>query len=188
MQKLYVDFDNTIADTSAAFLETYSSLYGEVGKRETLFWDFRDCNVDPTKIMPIFSSELFFHNLKPYDGAVEALLKLSEITEVNIVTIGTYANISEKLKIMEKWGLSKSVGMIPIVKPNNKKVYMNKEIIPNGIIIDDHPDNLDSSNAEYRLLFSHKGLPYDWQKGRRPYMTQWDKATVSKIMQLVMEG
>lgn len=185
--KIYVDFDNTLFDSSKAFLQAYDVMVGRTNKTHTLCWDFDDCNIDKSKIASIFDSALFMTYLQPFEGALETLNKLAELTEVNIVTIGTYENIKSKIWKLETLDLTKNIGMIPIIKPKNKSVVMNKEIIPNGILIDDHPNNLKSSNAEHKVLFSWQDKSYDWQKDYTPQykMTAWNDEGYELLLKLI---
>ena len=188
MNKLMLDFDGTIFDSSRAFLKVYNSTVKNTGKESTLCWNFDDCGVQPQYIQRIFDSDLFAIHLNPYEGAIETIKELSKITEVNIVTIGTYSNIKNKIDVLDYFGLSKRVGMIPIIKPSDKGVVMDKSIITgNTILVDDHTSNLETCSAKYKVLFSYKGLDYDWQKGYEPQFkaTEWNKEFYDMLVKMI---
>ena len=170
---LYIDLDNTIFNSAKAFLQAYNVMFEDTGKEETLCWDFSDCNVDP-----------------PYYGALDVIKALSSETDVSIVTIGTYENIKHKIWLFECLGLTEYCGMIPIIKPENKDIVMNKEIISGrGVLVDDHPRNLKTSTIDKKVMFSYRDKPYDWQKDYNPQykITNWDKKAYKLLLKLIKE-
>lgn len=187
---LYIDLDNTIFNSAKAFLQAYNVMFEDTGKEETLCWNFSDCNVDPTKIRTVFDSSLFITYLKPYYGALDVIKALSSETDVSIVTIGTYENIKHKIWLFECLGLTKYCGMIPIIKPENKDIVMNKEIISGrGVLVDDHPRNLKTSTIDKKVMFSYRDKPYDWQKDYNTQykITNWDKKAYKLLLKLIKE-
>ena len=67
MKKLWLDFDNTVFDSTKAFLKAYNIMVEDTKKEDSLYWNFNDANVKPEYIQQIFNSGLLFSNLKPYD-------------------------------------------------------------------------------------------------------------------------
>ena len=188
MKKLWLDFDNTVFDSTKAFLKAYNIMVEDTKKENSLYWNFNDANVKPEYIQQIFNSGLFFSYLKPYDGAIEVIKELSQITDVSFVTIGTYENIKTKIWLLQEvLKLSDNIGMIPIISPSNKPVIMNKSIIQDGILVDDNPTCLFSCWAEHKVLFSWQDKPYDWQKDYTPQykMTAWDDKGYELLLKLI---
>ena len=186
---LWLDFDNTIADSISAFLKTYNALIEDTGKEYSQCYNFEDCGVKNEHINKIFDTAYFFTVLNPYDNAIEMIKKLSEITEVNICTIGTWKNIKAKITWLEWQGLDKVVGFVPIVKAPNYPLAMNKKIIHSGVILDDNPKCLESSNANDKIMFTPHGLDYDWQKGYKSQyrVTEWNEETYQLLLKLIKE-
>lgn len=186
-KKLWLDFDNTIADTAIAFLKTYNVIFENTGKEDTLYWNFDDANVVKEYIPQVFESGLFFQNLKPYPNAIETIKELAQMTDTIICTIGTWKNIKAKITWLEWYKLEKYVGILPVVKPPHQTIVMNKSIIQDGIHIDDHPNCLKTGNAEDKVLFSWQDKPYDWQQGYIPQykMTAWDDEGYELLLKLI---
>ena len=187
MKKLWLDFDNVIADTAKAFLQTYNVIYENTGKEDTLYWNFDDANVNKEYIPKVFESGLFFSNLKPFPNAVEMIKELAQITDVSICTVSSWKNLKAKITWLEWQKLDKYVGITPIVRPPHQQIIMNKSIIQDGILVDDNPMCLSSCNAEHKVLFSWQDKPYDWQQGYKPdyKMTAWDDKGYELLLKLI---
>ena len=190
MNKLFLDFDDTFTPTGSTLLKTYESLTGEKMPDVALEWDFTDANINKEYIYKLFDSSILFDNLKPFDNTVETVKNLSKITDVNFVTIGTYKNIKLKIDFLEKLGLQNYVGMIPII--SNSKAVMNKSIIiGDAILVDDHPQNLITCSAKYKVLYSNNGLDYGWQRGYKDKFnynaTKWDKTFENVLIDMIYD-
>jgi len=162
---LYVDFDATIADSVSSFCSEYSHRHkfdkgyikpipSKVNK-----WDLSDqCTLlHKGEAEEIFGSYGFFKYLKLMPNAIEILTELSKEFKLTIVSIGSYQNISLKARYIED-NLSFIKNSILIV---NDGCDMNKAIIRDGILIDDHASNLITSNAEIKICF---GKTYPWNE------------------------
>lgn len=165
-QKLFVDFDLTIADSIKAFTDYYNCLY-------KTYPDFKPANPDKITsydfkcicpLMPnsekVFGKELFFNFLELMPDAYGILKKLNDKYKIIIVSIGNPMNISKKILWIEKY--------LPFIKDciliTNEGCKMNKSVVnmKDSIFIDDIPSNLKSTNAERKILF---GKIYPWNKG-----------------------
>ena len=186
-KKLWLDFDNVIADTAKAFLQAYNVIYENTGKKDTLYWNFDDCGVKKEYIPKVFESGLFFTYLKPFPNAVEMIKELAQITDVSICTVSSWENLKSKIWWLQCHDLDKYVGITPIVRPSNKQIIMNKSIIQDGILVDDNPICLSSCWAEHKVLFSWQDKPYDWQKDYTPQhkMTAWDDKGYELLLKLI---
>ena len=188
MEELWLDFDNTVFDSTKAFLHTYNIMFEDTKKESTLCWDFNDCGVKKEYIKDVFNSSLFFTYLKPYENAIEIIKELAKTTRVNFITIGNYQNIRAKIWLLkEVLKITDEVGMIPIIIPDNKPIAMNKEIVQGGILLDDNPKNLITSKAKHKVLFSWQDKPYDWQENYIPEhkMTAWDNDGYNLLLKLI---
>jgi len=171
-QKLFLDFDSTLVDSVDAFIKVYIDRYKNTEgfvypNVDTLRqWDFRDiCPLlKRGEVQDIFSNKEFFQYLKPFRNTVEVLNKYKDKYEMCIVTIGTLKNLSHKAEYIEKY--------FPMVHNtiliNNTGCKMDKSMIKMkgtdecpSVFIDDHGDNLKSSNADIKIVY---GKAYDWNK------------------------
>lgn len=165
--KLFLDFDSTIVDTNKAFCEYYNRYYsnreGFVPADHTTceVWNFLDtCPLAEKDVNHIFGRKILFELLDPYKNAYQVLERLSHQYEIIIVSIGTFLNISEKSKWIKDY--------LPFIKESillgkDSDVKMNKSTVnmQGGTFIDDVKSNLDSSNADRKILF---GKTFDWNK------------------------
>lgn len=167
IQKLFIDFDNTIINTNKAFCEVYNSLY-------CFHPDFTPA--DYTKVtnynfscqcplvnnpLELFEEELFFDVCEFIDvNTYEVLQKLNQKYKIIILSIGTPKNIANKAYWLEE--------KLPFINDyiliKNSGCTMDKSIVnaEGSIIIDDIPSNLRTSNAETKILF---GKIYSWNTG-----------------------
>lgn len=119
----------------------------------------------------IFSSEEFFKNLEFMPEAKEVLEKLSNKYELIICTIGTLDNLSYKAQwIKNNLPFIKNV-MLLSSAVGASGIKMDKSIanMKDSIFIDDHVDNLLSSNAELKICFGKKYLWNENWVGERCY-------------------
>ena len=165
-QKLFLDCDGTIIDSIQAYCQTYNELYkNHSGFQPAIWykceqWDLKDqCNL-VENVNTIFSNELFFKYCDFIDrNTQDVIFKLNEKYQVIVCSIGTYSNISLKSQWI-KYNL-------PFIKDSvflvNKGCKMTKAIVnmEGAIFIDDVLSNLESSNADYKIVF---GDEYKWNK------------------------
>lgn len=157
--KIFIDFDNTIADSTKAICDMYNESYKDhkdfvpASPDKCFEWDFKDvCPLAPSWwIENCFNNKIFFSKLELLKDARSSIYRLSKKHDIYIVTIGDFRNISYKSMFIE--------GMLPFIKNvifiKNENCNMNKEIIDmsDGILIDDNLENLKSSNAAYKFVF-----------------------------------
>lgn len=167
--KIFIDFDCTIADSVKAYCNVYNSFYKshngfkEADHSKVNRYDLMDqCHlVDHQET--IFSHEDFFKNLEFMSHAEEVIEKLGSKYELVICSIGTLNNISLKAGwIKNNLLFIKNVIFISSAVGNNG-IRMDKSSVNmnNSIFIDDHVENLLSSNAEFKICF---GKEYEWNK------------------------
>lgn len=167
MNKLFLDMDSVITDSASAYCETYNEIYrftpGFIPADHTKNqkWDFHEVCPLVESPLYIFSHPLFFKLLKFMPDAEEVIKELQNKYQVIIVSIGCYDNISLKAQFIKN--------KMPYIKDaillTNQGIKMDKGIVnmyyPGSIFIDDVKSNLDSSNAERKILYGQK---FDWNK------------------------
>lgn len=173
--KLFIDFDDTIIETMRTYCRVYNFLY-QFNKNykfadytKVTQWDFSDvCPLTIEDPNEIFESPLFFNTATLQPNANEILKELNKKYELYIVTIGTPRNIELKAR----W-IGKRLPFIDnLILLYNKEIKMDKSIIDmsGGILIDDHINNLHSSNAQMKVCFNGSGRELPWNKNWKGIM------------------
>jgi 5'(3')-deoxyribonucleotidase len=168
-QKIYLDIDNTITNSTKAFVLVYNTLF----KSKTNFipadwqkvdvWSFQDqCTLlkDTKSVEDIFKTNLFFSYLEFInENTYEIIKEINEEYNIILVSIGTFSNISLKAEWC-RFNLPCIKEAIFLVNANGK---MNKSAInmSDGIIIDDVASNLESSNAKNKICFGER---HQWNR------------------------
>jgi len=158
---LIFDFDGTIVDTIEAFCKTYNQIFcgqecfAAADPTQVYDYGFRDQCPLINDVQDIFASQLFFDNLKPMRGALRVLKELSDMFPIMICTKGHNLNISQKAKyIEENLDFVKDI----IYTNTEDKRIINME---NCVFVDDHIDNLRTSNATIPIAY---GDLYPWNR------------------------
>lgn len=168
-QVIYLDFDNTLVNSTKAFCTVYNANRMPEEKladwTKVTRWDFTDeCpNLTPKQIEDYFGKDYFYMKLEFMPDALRALKELVKTYEIRICSIGSPANISKKVEWLEE-NLTSVIPEITdgifLVKNNGK---MGKECVDmrHGIIVDDSWTNVSTSNAELKITF---GIKAEWNK------------------------
>lgn len=162
-KKIFVDFDDTLINTSKAVCEIYNKRYeGKDGwspanYKDSFFWDYSDsCPLfTDSERKNIFSEKELFDILEPMENAALILNELSTTYEINVVTIGTRENI----RLKANWSGWSQLPMISdIIYFSSETRHSDKSMFNmlGGIFIDDHPKNLYTSNADRRFIFGRR--------------------------------
>lgn len=181
-KKLILDFDSTIVDTISSYCKTYSAIYSEtIGYVEpdptkVNQWDLKDqCGLENNPLH-IFGLGYFFNKLEFMPNAKEVITKLSEKYDITVCSIGTFDNLEHK----SIW-LRDNLPFVDAVLIKNTGVKMNKSIVNmvgGATFIDDHADNLESSNAKTKYCFGKK---YPWnEKWEGNWLNDWNE--VGKVL------
>lgn len=182
--KIFLDFDNTIADSTKAVCDLYNKYYRDekgfipADPTKCKDWYFRDvCPLAYKRwVDNCFNTREFFELLTLIDGSWNVIKRLSKKHDIYIVSIGDFRNLAYKLMFIE--------GNLPFVKNvvliKNENCNMNKEIIDmsDGILIDDNLMNLDSSNAIEKFVF---GKECDYNRTNK-YTRLVDWEAVEKLI------
>jgi len=175
--KLFCDIDNTLTQTTEAFVKTYSSIYKDhpdyVKPNWELvnMWNFEDqCKLlkGVEEVEKIFGTIELFKNLEFINhNTYEVIEKLSEKYEIVLVSIGSYNNISFKSQYVKK-NLPFITEAIFLV---NNGCAMRKELVnmlgEGNVFLEDVESNLRSVQVERKICF---GITKSWNemwKGER---------------------
>jgi 5'(3')-deoxyribonucleotidase len=167
MQKLFLDFDGTITDSIKAYCDVYNKVYNQkegykkADHKLVKRYDLKDECALINHQEEIFSTKNYFDELEFFPGAYETLLKLNDKFELIICSIGTLTNISYKsLWIKSNLPFINNTILISTkllpggIKTDKSAIKMN-----GGVFIDDHQENLFSSDADLKICF---GREYEW--------------------------
>ncbi len=155
---IYLDFDGVVVNSIKAFCDVYNNVF----KEEESFvpadwtkvnrWDLADeCPLTVDIVEGVFKSDDFFEVLEFMDEyTLSTINKLKEKYKIIICSIGTPENISKKIM----W-IKDNLGIEDMILLSQSEALMDKSIInmSGGIIIDDHGNNLITSNADTKICF-----------------------------------
>ena len=177
MNKLFVDMDDCLTQSSKAYCQCYNDLFQNnpnfipADYTKNNDWNFSEVAPlmkDNTEL--IFSHPLFFDNLEFFPNALEVLQELQKKYEIYIVTIGTLKNLELKAKFIHK--------KLPFIKNvillSNEGCQMNKSIVDMSnhdndefnIFLDDNEGNLYSQQNTSNLVRYAYGI-------KKPWNSQW---------------
>jgi len=151
---IYVDFDNTIVNTTKRIVELYNEdfrfykNYIEIDYNKIQTYGFKECNcASEENINQYFNSPRFFEGLEYLPGAYEALTELSKKYKIVVVSMGYSPNLKGK----EEW-LKKELPFAEFIGCNLKQ-YKDKSHLnmTGGIQIDDTKRMLETTNAERKI-------------------------------------
>lgn len=167
----YVDFDETLVQSTKAVLSILNKKYGTNFKpTDVKKWDYSDCfpNMNIEYIEKIFESDEFFENLEFIEGAKEWLE--NHLEDVTIITKGSLKNIIQKVTFFEKQNINIKSFIGLSLDKSKRHIDMT-----NNVFIDDVSENLNESNATYKILF--RNIPnVDWNKDwKGKVITKWEQ-------------
>jgi 5'(3')-deoxyribonucleotidase len=188
MQKLIIDYDNTIINSTKAFCETYNKLFENCSDFKPADWtksnvyNYADiCPIlegNQEKVYKLFENSLFFKNAKFInDNTFDVIEKLNEKFDIHICSIGTGKNMYLKYNWLKK--------NLPFIKHHlfimNEGCKMDKSIVnmEGAILIDDHTGNLETSNADMKISF---GKRYSWNEDWKGIICQTWKEVETLIL------
>ena len=172
---IYVDVDDTIADTRRGVHEIYKTSTGmEAGdikcksKRYSSFcpaWD-------DAMIEQIFKNPGKLYDIvKPMPGADKAIKELmSKGYDVRVVTLQSAEGVLEKEKWIRKYFPALSDKVYYITNVNN-----NKDVFSGKSIIDDDYKNIEGNSSCMPILLDIYGI-YENKKFNENYASSWQEA------------
>lgn len=166
---IYVDFDGVIVDTIDAICALYNSdfvhykKFKPVHPNQVQTYEFSECTCASPKIIDwYFNTPRFFKHLVFMPAAYYYLSRLSNNYQIVVVSHGYSPNLRAKEKwVKENLPFANFCGV-------NLKESQDKSCVDmyRGIFIDDKLSNLDTSNADEKIVF---GKEYPWNKDNTKY-------------------
>lgn len=153
--KLFIDFDNTIANSSEVIVDMLNEHFGKNENFEKLRkYDFSDLFPECSywDIEKFFNSDEMFERLKIFPNMIETVDAFKDFfDEISIVTIGTKDNLENKKRFLKENNLELTFYGIE----NNGRSDKSSADMHNGVFIDDHIGCLHSSNAKIKILMKN---------------------------------
>lgn len=150
---LYIDFDNTIVNSSEVIVKMLNEKFGENKDWKRLRrYDFKDLfpSCSYWEIERSFESDKMFEEVELLPEVYETLNSFKDkFDKVSVVTIGTDINL-EKKRIFVKNRFPFDIELIGI--KNDGRSNKGSVDMRDGVFIDDHIDCLHSSNAKVKIL------------------------------------
>ena len=153
--KLFIDFDNTIANSSEVIVDMLNEHFGKNENFEKLRkYDFSDLFPECSywDLEKFFNSDEMFERLKIFPNMIETVDAFKDFfDEISIVTIGTKDNLENKKRFLKENNLELTFYGIE----NNGRSDKSSVDMHNGVFIDDHIGCLHSSNAKIKILMKN---------------------------------
>lgn len=153
--KLFIDFDNTIANSSEVIVDMLNEHFDKNENFEKLIkYDFSDLFPECSywDIEKFFNSDEMFERLKIFPNMIETVDAFKDFfDEISIVTIGTKDNLENKKRFLKENNLELTFYGIE----NNGRSDKSSVDMHNGVFIDDHIGCLHSSNAKIKILMKN---------------------------------
>jgi len=168
-QKFYIDFDDTLVQSSKRFCELYSEIYSDdldfikPNYRLNDKWGFEiECPLlkkrNKYTVEDLFGMKEFFKGLELQHDAYDVVRELNKKYDLCLVSIGTMNNLQHKAKyIGDKLSFIDNVVLI-----YNKGSEMNKSIVncpEDSIFMDDVFKNLLSVRSVHNYVY---GVEKPW--------------------------
>lgn len=145
---IFLDVDGVLLHSAQGMVEVLNRKYNTNFDGSQVFsWNFNNLIPDLTseEIESLFESQVFFTKVKFIDGAIDFIKKYKD--KIIIVTKARPNNFINKVALFEKNDLD-----IPII-PIPLSVSKNVIDMTDSLFIDDSANNLNESNAKYKIMF-----------------------------------
>lgn len=157
IKTVYVDFDNTLVNTTKRIVDMYNEDYQyyknfkKINPREVKTYGFKECEcASEEAINQYFNSPRFFEGLGLMNNAYDVLKDINKRFKIVVVSMGYSPNLKGKEEWIKKW-----LPFASFIGCNLKEVKDKSHIdMSDGILIDDSQSMLDSSNAVEKILFN----------------------------------
>lgn len=150
---LYIDFDNTIVNSSEVIVKMLNEKFGgNKDWKKLRRYDFKDLfpSCSYWEIERCFVSDKMFEEVELLPEVYETLNSFKDkFDKVSVVTIGTDINL-EKKRVFVKDRFPFDIELIGI--KNDGRSNKGSVDMRDGVFIDDHIDCLHSSNAKVKIL------------------------------------
>lgn len=162
-KKIFVDFDDTLVDSTSVIVDIYNKVYGETADVRLLkSFDLLDqCprfgeshgGDYQAEMADFYSCDEFWNNLKPKPNAIDVMNKLkADGFEIVMVSYGDAANLVKKVVYAKQ--------MFPMLDgyiflSQHQKPFTKRDVNMDGaFFIDDYSHYLNESNAATKIMFS----------------------------------
>lgn len=166
-RKLFLDFDNTIVNTTQAIVSLYNEDFqyykdfNPVNWRTVDTYNFEECTLaSKDYINTYFNQPRFFYRLICMSNAALALNFLANKFDITIVSLGFSPNLKGKVEWL--YNYYEIDDQLPFNFTGvNMKEYKDKSHInmSGGILVDDNARMLETSNASTKICF---GEVHSW--------------------------
>lgn len=168
-QKFFIDFDDTLVQSSRRFCELYSDIYNDdldfikPNYRINDLWNFGEqCPLlkkyNEYNVEDLFGMKEFFRGLEMQPNAYNVVRELNKKYELCIVSIGTMSNLQHKAEYIKN-----NLSFIDdVVLLYNKGSQMDKSIVncpEDSIFMDDVLENLLSVRSGHKYVY---GVEKPW--------------------------
>lgn len=162
LKYIYVDMDGVLIHSCQAICDMLNEIQGtDFTGDEVLSWNFHE--ICPTltdeDVEKLFADPIFFQCVQWVNGAFDFIKRYKN--RVIIVTKGTKENIDLKREFLKEYYLDP---MFCSLNLNESKGDID---MSNSLFIDDCTNNLNESNARYKIMFKeyNDNREREWQKG-----------------------
>src|SRR5574344_39749 len=164
---LFIDIDGVIFASCDAIIQILNERYGGDFKgSDVTSWNFQCCypNMTSEEIEDTFANPRFFEIVKPIQGALEFIDRYRD--KIVIVTKAVTDNFIHKRKWFDEHEYS-DVPIIAVPLGMSKSIINMNSIDGWSLFIDDSTNNLNDSNADYKIQFREYNDDKErvWQKG-----------------------
>lgn len=171
IKKVYIDLDNTVFDTLDTIIYFYNEEFKyhegfkEIEHGDVQTYDCKECNLLTKEHLKEYFDRSDFYELTDINTIFWDVLALivKKGWKPVFVTVGSIPNIAAKTAwFKDSINGDDHASFIGLADAKDKSSIDMSD----GIMIDDHPDMLNSSNAAVKICFGEYGWNKDW-KGLR---------------------
>ena len=165
---IFLDIDGVIFASCDSIIQILNERYGGDFKgSDVTSWNFQCCypNMTSEEIEDTFNDPKFFDIVNPIDGALEFVDRYRD--KIILVTKANIENYAHKRKWFDDRGFN--IPMIALPLNVSKSLVNMNSIDEYSLFIDDSTNNLNDSNADYKIQFRE----YNDDK-ERAWQKDWD--------------
>lgn len=186
--KLYIDFDDTLADSNKALRMLYADVFKTHVPPELLEWDGRD----QFKLAPegwvknVFKEDEIWKYIRLFKDCEPILQKLkdSDLFDMQICSIGYPNNIKNKIDFLERYNMGRYFSEYHLITKATDKFEMGKDIIQDGILIDDNIKNFGKVKRPILFTIGEEKLWNSGWEGSR--IKGWNEESLNTIMKVAI--
>lgn len=180
IKKVYIDLDNTVFDTLDTIIYFYNEEFKyhegfkEIEHGDVQTYDCKECNLLTKEHLKEYFDRSDFYELTDINTIFWDVLALivKKGWKPVFVTVGSIPNIAAKTAwFKDSINGDDHASFIGLADAKDKSSIDMSD----GIMIDDHPDMLNSSNAAVKICFGEYGWNKDWKGLRAKNWKEADK-------------